>query len=90
MLLLYIGKNFKKQTGGNVMAIGKGLNCKYCPDYKKSCEGKASDCLCYFCPRNLGQCLCVKYCRETESVLNSFSEEPEDTGRQNYNDLFED
>ena len=24
---------------------------------------------CKHCPRNLGQCITVKYCRETESVL---------------------
>ena len=23
----------------------------------------------YKCPRHLGQCKCVKYCRETESIL---------------------
>ena len=41
------------------------------PDYKnKKCSGKDMQCLCYRCPRNLSQCLCVRYCRETESVLN--------------------
>lgn len=51
------------------MATG-GDNCKYCPEFeKKSCEGGALDCLCMRCPRNLGQCIVVKYCRETESVL---------------------
>ncbi len=44
-------------------------NCKYCPDYKKSCQGDMENCLCRRCPRNFGQCLCIKYCRETESVL---------------------
>lgn len=53
------------------MAVGTEINCKYCPDFKKQrCDGKATDCLCRACPRNMGQCLCVKYCRETESVLN--------------------
>ncbi|WP_040215300.1 hypothetical protein [Clostridium polynesiense] len=46
-----------------------GDNCRYCPEYKKSCDGTAEDCLCRKCPRNFGQCQCVKYCRETESVL---------------------
>ena len=30
---------------------------------------KGDGCVCYKCPRHLGQCICVKYCRETESVL---------------------
>lgn len=52
------------------MAAGTGLNCKYCPDLKSGkCSGKDTKCLCYKCPRNFGQCICVKYCRETESVL---------------------
>ena len=38
------------------MPAGNGVNCPKC--------------LCYRCPRNLSQCLCVRYCRETESVLN--------------------
>ena len=47
-----------------------GYNCKHCKEYReKSCDGTASDCMCRRCPRNLGQCMCVKYCRETESVL---------------------
>jgi hypothetical protein len=59
-----------KFQGGINMAIGTALNCKHCPDLKnKSCDGQAADCLCRSCPRNMGQCLCVKYCRETESVL---------------------
>lgn len=44
-------------------------NCKHCPEYRKSCEGNDPGCLCCRCPRNLGQCITVKYCRETESVL---------------------
>jgi len=44
-------------------------NCKHCPEYQQSCEGNDPSCLCYRCPRNLGQCITVKYCRETESVL---------------------
>lgn len=52
------------------MAAGNGVNCSHCPEYKnKKCDGKDAGCLCYKCPRNLGQCMCVKYCRETESVL---------------------
>lgn len=48
-------------------------NCRYCPSYGKSCSGSAPDCLCLRCPRNLGQCTKVRYCRETESILD-FSE----------------
>ncbi len=45
-------------------------NCKHCPEYGDTCEGNDPSCLCYQCPRNLGQCIIVKYCRETESVLD--------------------
>jgi hypothetical protein len=55
--------------GNDAMPAGNGVNCKYCPEYKKSCNGNDKKCLCYKCPRQLGQCLCIKYCRETESVL---------------------
>lgn len=52
------------------MSIGTALNCKYCIDFKNNkCDGTEKNCLCRICPRNLGQCICVKYCRETESVL---------------------
>lgn len=52
------------------MPAGNGVNCKYCPEYKKmTCNGDDKGCLCYKCPRHLGQCICVKYCRETESIL---------------------
>ncbi len=52
------------------MAAGSGVNCDYCPEYKnKTCNGDDRGCLCYVCPRNLAQCMCVKYCRETESIL---------------------
>ena len=52
------------------MAAGNGVNCDSCPEKKKGlCNGDDLGCLCYKCPRNLGQCLCVRYCRETESVL---------------------
>lgn len=44
-------------------------NCKYCPLFGKECAGDAVDCLCLKCPRNLGQCIRVRYCRETESIL---------------------
>jgi len=45
-------------------------NCKHCPEYQSSCEGNDPGCICFGCPRNLGQCITVKYCRETESVLD--------------------
>lgn len=45
-------------------------NCRYCPLFGKSCDGRAADCLCLRCPRNLGQCVRVRYCRETESILD--------------------
>ena len=52
------------------MPAGNGVNCCNGPEYKsKKCDGKDTGCLCYKCPRNLAQCMCVKYCRETESVL---------------------
>lgn len=52
------------------MAVGTSINCKYCIDFKNNkCDGTEQTCLCRLCPRNLGQCICVKYCRETESVL---------------------
>ena len=47
------------------------INCRFCPEFKNTCQGGATDCICYRCPRNLGQCLILKYCRETESVLNN-------------------
>ena len=59
------------------MPAGNGVNCNYCPEYKKSCDGGDETCLCYKCPRHLGQCLCVKYCRETESILTSDSDNRE-------------
>jgi hypothetical protein len=50
--------------------IKEGSNCKYCEEYKEDrCDGSAEDCMCKKCPRNLGQCLITRYCRETESVL---------------------
>ena len=52
------------------MPAGKGFNCKDCPEMKRGkCSGDDRGCLCYRCPRQLAQCMCVKYCRETESVL---------------------
>lgn len=48
-------------------------NCRFCHEYKKTCNGDATDCLCLRCPRNLGQCIAVKYCRETESVLDDLN-----------------
>ncbi|MFL0253324.1 hypothetical protein ACJDT4_23230 [Clostridium neuense] len=52
------------------MIIVEGSNCKHCPEFKdKNCDGKVNDCMCRKCPRNLGQCLTTRYCRETESVI---------------------
>ena len=52
------------------MAAGNGVNCSDCVELKSiRCDGKDLTCLCYKCPRKLAQCMCVKYCRETESVL---------------------
>ena len=45
-------------------------NCRYCSKYETSCKGDDKLCLCRICPRNLGECLITKYCRETESVLD--------------------
>ncbi|SHI06970.1 hypothetical protein [Clostridium grantii] len=45
-------------------------NCTRCTLYKNNeCDGNVIDCMCKNCPRNLGQCLITRYCRETESVL---------------------
>lgn len=45
-------------------------NCIKCPELKnQECDGKAEECICKKCPRNLGECLIVKYCRETESII---------------------
>lgn len=52
------------------MPAGTGVNCGECPEKKSGkCSGDDTRCLCYKCPRKLSQCMCVKYCRETESVL---------------------
>jgi hypothetical protein len=46
-------------------------NCKKCPESIASkCDEKVENCMCKRCPRNLGQCLITKYCKETESVLD--------------------
>lgn len=60
----------EKSTGSEIK------NCRYCPLYGQTCDGRAADCLCLRCPRNLGQCVRVRYCRETESILD-FSGEVE-------------
>lgn len=45
-------------------------NCLKCPEYNsKSCDGNVKDCMCLRCPRNLAECIIVRYCRETESPL---------------------
>lgn len=52
------------------MPAGNGVNCDICPEKSnESCNGDDIGCFCYKCPRQLSQCICVKYCRETESVL---------------------
>ena len=44
------------------MPAGNGVNCRYCPEFDKGrCDGTDTGCLCYKCPRHLGQCKCVKY-----------------------------
>lgn len=56
--------------------MNKGVlaeNCKHCPEYGNTCEGNDPGCICFRCPRNLGQCIIIKYCRETESVLDLVS-----------------
>lgn len=46
-------------------------NCSMCKEYKESkCDTKTNRCICKRCPRNLGECLITRYCRETESVLD--------------------
>ncbi|MEF9934072.1 MAG: hypothetical protein RSA01_10495 [Clostridium sp.] len=46
-------------------------NCKKCQDFETGrCEGDLRDCLCRFCPRNLGVCIKVRWCRETESPMD--------------------
>ena len=51
------------------MAVG-GDNCDRCPEaLTKHCDGEGLECVCRRCPRNLGQCLTTKYCRETESII---------------------
>lgn len=64
-------------------------NCRFCPEFRKNCDGGTSDCICYRCPRNLGQCLVLKYCRETESVLNNIGYETdfEDESLRNQLDI---
>ena len=52
-------------------SIGSAIKtCRYCPLYGETCDGQAAECLCLRCPRNLGQCIRVRYCRETESILD--------------------
>lgn len=46
-------------------------NCKKCPDLsEQKCDGELSDCMCRFCPRNMGICIKMRWCRETESSIN--------------------
>lgn len=51
-------------------------NCRHCPELGSTCQGNDASCLCFRCPRNLGQCILLRYCRETESVLE-LAERPE-------------
>jgi hypothetical protein len=52
------------------MSAGTGVNCGECPEKRiGKCFGDDLGCVCYKCPRKLAECLCVRYCRETESVL---------------------
>lgn len=45
-------------------------NCSKCPDYKNNkCDGNLEGCICIRCPRNLGQCIIVRFCKETESII---------------------
>ena len=45
-------------------------NCEKCPEkLRYTCNGNDVECMCVKCPRNLGECLVIRYCRETESVL---------------------
>lgn len=45
-------------------------NCMKCPEKEKgNCLGNESNCMCVKCPRNLPECLIVKYCRETETPI---------------------
>lgn len=46
-------------------------NCTRCPEYSEgNCKGNETDCMCVKCPRNLGECVIVRYCRETESIID--------------------
>lgn len=45
-------------------------NCLKCPEKtNNTCNGNDKGCMCVRCPRNLAECLIVKYCRETESPI---------------------
>lgn len=45
-------------------------NCVGCPELESgTCKGNDEGCMCLKCPRNLGECIIVRYCRETESPL---------------------
>ena len=72
----------EKSTGSEIK------NCRYCPLYGESCDGRAADCLCLRCPRNLGQCIRVRYCRETESILD-FSAEQDFVSEEDFNSQIE-
>ena len=40
------------------MAAGNGVNCNILSRIKKgTCDGNGDGCLCYKCPRHLGQCM---------------------------------
>lgn len=61
----------KRKTEGRGKNYADLKNCGHCPQYMTECKGNDMSCLCRKCPRNLGQCLTVRYCRETESVLDN-------------------
>lgn len=47
-------------------------NCKKCKDFEEQkCSGDLRDCMCRFCPRNLGVCIKMRWCRETESSMDN-------------------
>ena len=48
----------------------KPYNCTKCPELAKGkCDGTEINCMCKRCPRNIAECLVVKYCRETECPI---------------------
>lgn len=53
------------------MNIKINSNCNKCIKLLKSnCDGKADNCICRKCVRNIEKCIITKYCSETESILD--------------------